>query len=376
MMKKILYYFLTLLIPFGASAQNKIISKLFSNDTTRHNSFLPVPVIGFSQESGFQFGAAGIYSFYTDFKHRETKASQIFGVTAFSTKKQLQLSFKADVWTPENKYHYLIETKYYDQPFNFYGTGNSTRLADEDRLNLKRLRLNVEAEKKIVEQLYLGGGVEYENLVFADKEVGGIFTTNPSYVDKNGGQFMFFKATLLFDSRDNVSYASKGLYIKTQFGYAPNFFGAPNFDGTLVNADVRNFHKITDKINLGLNATFESVNSGKPIPFYSLIQLGNDQFMRGYYTGRFRDQNLITSQAEIRYRPIPRFGLVAFGGAGKVYANGTFSDSSFKPTYGVGGRVFFDLEKGLALRLDYAMGEKPTGEKRISGFYISLGESF
>ena len=98
--------------------------------------------------------------------------------------------------------------------------------------------------------------------------------------------------------------------------------------------------------------------------------------MRGYYSGRFRDENLLTSQAELRYRPIPRFGLVAFGGTGKVFAKGDFSNNSFKPSYGLGARFFFDLEKGLALRLDYALGEKPMGEKRISGFYISLGEAF
>lgn len=107
-----------------------------------------------------------------------------------------------------------------------------------------------------------------------------------------------------------------------------------------------------------------------------LRQMGNDQFMRAYYSGRFRDENLITSQAELRFRPIPRFGLVAFGGAGKVFGKNSFSQTDFKPTYGVGARFFFDLEKGLALRLDYAMGEKPIGEKRISGFYISLGEAF
>ncbi|MBK0383332.1 BamA/TamA family outer membrane protein [Pedobacter sp. SD-b] len=375
-MKKFFYSIIISISPFCASAQNKIIEKLFSNDTTRHNSFLPVPLIGFSQEAGFQFGAAGIYSFYTDYKDKETKASQIYGVAAFSTKKQLQLSFKTDAWAPKNNYHYLIETKYYDQTFNFYGTGNNTRLADEDLLNLKRLRLNAEIEKKVIPKLYLGGGVEYENLVYADKEIGGIYTTNPNYVDKNGGQFLFFKGTFFYDTRDNVSYSSSGIYFKTQFGFSPDFFGAPNFEGSIITADVRNFHKISDKINLGLNATFESLSSSHPIPFYVLRQLGNDQFMRGYYTGRYRDENLITSQAEIRYRPVPRFGLVAFGGAGKVYSKGNFSDNSFKPTYGIGGRIFFDLEKGLALRFDYALGEKPIGEKRISGFYISLGEAF
>ncbi|MEO5910780.1 MAG: hypothetical protein ABIP95_07820 [Pelobium sp.] len=375
-MKKIIYCLLILAVPFQVVAQKKIIEKLFSDDTTRHNSFLPVPIIGFSQEAGLQFGAAGIYSFYTDFENKKTKASQIYGVLAFSTKKQLQLSFKADVWAKQNDYHYLIETKYYDQPFNFYGTGNIAPLINQDRLNLKRLRLNAELERKIANRLYLGGGVEYENLVYEDKKIGGIYTTDPTLVDKNGGEFLFFKATSVYDSRDNISYTSKGLYFKGQFGVAPNFFGSPNYKGTRFTADVRNFYKLNGKLNLGLNATFESLNSSDPIPFYTLRQLGNDQFMRAYYTGRYRDENLITSQAELRFRPIPRFGLVAFGGAGKVYKNGDFDGNSFKPTYGLGARIFFDLEKGLALRIDYALGDKPTGEKRISGFYLSLGEAF
>jgi hypothetical protein len=40
--------------------------------------------------------------------------------------------------------------------------------------------------------------------------------------------------------------------------------------------------------------------------------LGNDQMMRGYYSGRYRDENLMAAQAEIRYRFMNRFGIVAF----------------------------------------------------------------
>jgi hypothetical protein len=375
-MKKILYCIFILTVPIQVFAQKKIIEKLFSNDTTRHNSFLPVPLINYSQEAGLTLGAVGIYSFYTDKENPNIKASQAYGVLGFSTKKQMQIGFKADVWTKGNKYHYLTEAKFINQPFNFYGIGNIAPLANEDRLNLKRFRLNGELERKIAKRLYLGGGLEYEHLTFSSKKVGGIYTTDPTIIGRNGGQFLFLKATSFFDSRNNIPYPSKGFYIKGQFSYAPNFFGAPNFNGSLFTVDARNFYKLNNKLNLALNATYEGVSSKKPIPFYNLPQLGNDQFMRGYYAGRFRDENLLTSQAELRYRIIPRFGLVAFGGAGKVYENGGFSKSDFKPTYGVGARVFFDLEKGLAVRLDYAMGEKPAGEKRISGFYVSLGEAF
>ncbi len=378
-MKKYLFLIIILTIAFGVKAQKKLIKSLFSDDTTRHNSFLPLPLISYSQETGITLGAVGIYSFYTDKNDIKTKASQAYGVLAFSTEKSMQISFKADVWTKGNKYHYITEVKYLNQPFNFYGIGNTAPLILEDKLTLKRFRLNGEIEKAIAPKLYLGGGIEYENLVFSDNKMGGIFTTDQTIYDKNGGQYIFLKLTSFFDSRDNITYTSKGFYIIGQYNYAPNLFGAPNYKGSLLTADVRNFHKLSKKLNLALNATYEGIfcsDHNNLTPFYMTRQLGNDQFMRGYYSGRFRDQNLITTQAELRFRPIPRFGLVAFGGAGKVFNKNDFNSSSLKPTYGLGTRIFFDLEKGMALRLDYALGEKPTGEKRISGFYISLGEAF
>ncbi|HET8828688.1 MAG TPA: BamA/TamA family outer membrane protein [Pelobium sp.] len=375
-MKKIFYVLLLVLFSSQLSAQRKILNKVFSDDTTRHNSFLPVPLLGYSQEAGLTLGAAGIYSFYTDKNDPTIKASQAYGVVGFSTKKRVQISFKTDVWTSGNKYHYIAEAKFLNQPFNFYGIGNETLLADEDDINLRRFKLNGELEREVAKHFYLGGGIEYENQKFTDKEAGGIYTTNPNFIDRDGGQFIFFKATTFYDSRDNVPYPSKGLYARLQYSYAPNFFDSPNYTGSLITADLRNFYTLTKSLNFAVNATYESLISNKAIPYYNLRQLGNDQFMRAYYSGRFRDENLITSQAELRFRPIPRLGLVAFGGAGKVFGKNSFSNTSFKPTYGLGARFFFDLEKGLALRLDYAMGEKPIGEKRISGFYISLGEAF
>ena len=375
-MKKISYVLLLVLCSLKLSAQLKILNKVFSDDTTRHNSFLPVPLFGYSQEAGLTLGAAGVYSFYTDKNDPKIKASQAYGVIGFSTKKRVQIGFKTDVWTAHNKYHYLAEAKFLNQPFNFYGIGNETSLAYEDKVNIRRFKLNGELEREVFTHFYLGGGLEYENQKFTAKEAGGIYSTSPVLNDRDGGEFMFFKVTSFFDSRDNVPYPAKGFYAKLQYGYAPDFFGPPNYNGSLITADLRNFYTLTKSLNIALNATYEGLISNKTIPFYNLRQLGNDQFMRGYYSGRFRDENLITSQAEVRYRPIPRFGLVAFGGAGKVYGKNSFSQSNFKPTYGLGARFFFDLEKGLALRIDYAMGEKPIGEKRISGFYISLGEAF
>lgn len=115
---------------------------------------------------------------------------------------------------------------------------------------------------------------------------------------------------------------------------------------------------------------------GNRAPFYLLPQLGNDQMMRGYYTGRYRDRNLLAAQAELRYRFIPKLGAVAFLGAGSVYNNRGFNLLNFKPSRGAGLRYFFDVNRGLSIRLDYGIGEKRTNEKRQKGFYVNLAEAF
>ena len=377
-MKKTVFFTLLITLSLNAFSQKKIIQKLFSNDTTRHNSFLPIPIFGFSQEAGFSFGGAGIYSFYLDKKDSIIRASQIYGVAYTSTKGVTQLSMKADVWTRQNKWHHLGEAKFSNVPFNFYGLGDKTLRTNEDLIIQKRYRINAEVERELAKAYYPGIGFEFESLNFRDDQLGGIFDTESQapLVDKDGGRFLFLKITQLLDTRNSNTYATKGFYGRLRYGYSPNLFGGKNFTGNLITADARYFYTPTKKITIASQLFYEGISSSKEVPFYMLRQLGSDQIMRGYYLGRYRDRNYLALQAEMRFRIIDRFGVVGFGGTGSTYGKDISAFQNLKPNYGVGARVFFDLDKSLALRIDYGWGEKPTGEKRISGLYISLGEAF
>ena len=371
-----LFPFLLFLIPALSSAQSKLLKKVFSDDTTRHNSFLPVPVFGYSQEAGLQFGVAGIYSFYSDLKNLKNKASSIYGTAVYSTKKQSKLTLKSDMWSPSNNYHTIAEIRLANTPFNFYGLGNKTLLADEDKIVQKQFKLVTEVERIILPNFYMGLGAEFEKLSFEDAEIGGIFSTNAP-PDRAKGQVLFLKISQLLDTRNNSTYPDKGFYLRSRFGLAPDFFGGDNFAGNELDIDFRAFKKLGSKLILGFNVLYEGLNYTKYVEaFYFLPQLGGDLMMRGYYLGRYRGPNLIAGQAELRYRIIPRVGIVGFGGTGMVYENSRFAIKDLKPNYGLGARLFFDLEKALSLRIDYGFGEKPAGEKRISGFYLSLGEAF
>lgn len=370
-------FLLVLVLVNPAFAQKKLIKKLFSNevDTTRSSSFLALPVVGYAQETGIEFGAVSLYSFYTDRRDTLTRASRITGVATFTTKSQSNFQLKSDIWTPGNKYHYTSEFRYKNFPFNFYGTGDKTLHANEDRITQKLFRINGGIEKAIGRIFYTGINIGYDNYRFSDKQADGIFAIDPAIIDRDGGQVLFLGVSQIIDSRNSNTYTTSGSYAKLNYSYAPDIFGGNNFNGGMFEADLRSFKSIGKRFVLGVNGIFQTIGDGGT-PFYLLPQLGNDEMMRGYYTGRYRDENLLTLQAEIRYRLNPRFGIVGFAGGGTVYGHGDLQLDGLKPNIGGGFRYFFDIEKGLSVRLDYGFGEKRPGEERQKGFYLSLGESF
>ena len=379
MRKHLLLPFLFILSCVSPSsfAQKKLIKKLFSNetDTTRSSSFIALPVLGYAQETGVEFGAVSLYSFYTDRQDTLTRASRLTGVATFTTKSQSNFQLKSDVWTPGNNYHYTTELRYKNFPFNFYGVGNNTVQANEDRITQKLFRMNAGVEKQFGKISYTGLNINFDSYRFTDKAAVGIYGTDPSIIDKDGGKVLFLGISQIIDNRNSNTYTSKGTYLKLNYSYAPAFFGDNNFDGGMFEADLRSFRSLSKKLVAGVNGLYQTIGNGGT-PFYLLPQIGNDEMMRGYYTGRYRDENLIALQAELRLRLNPRLGLVGFAGTGTVYEHGNFTISDLKPSIGGGFRYFFDIEKGLSVRMDYAFGEKRPGETRQKGFYLSLGESF
>jgi hypothetical protein len=377
LLRKLQVITLLILLSSNGFSQMKLIKKLFSSDadTGRSSSFLPLPVLGYSQETGVEIGGLSLYSFYTDRKDTLTRTSRITGLATFTAKKQTNFQLKSDIWSPQNKYHYTGEIRLKNFPFNFYGIGNSTLELNEDPITQKLFKLNGGIEKRFGKTRYTGLNIAFESYQFSDKATGGIFSTDPSIFDKDGGKVLYIGFTQIIDSRNSNTYTTKGTFARMNYSYAPDIFGGDNFSGSLFKIDLRNFQAVSKKAIFALNAHYQSLN-GENTPFYLLPQLGSDEMMRGYYTGRYRDENLLALQSEIRLRFHPRFGIVGFAGTGTVFTRREFSLKDFKPNLGGGFRYFFDIERGLSVRMDYGIGEKNPGEKRQSGFYLSLGESF
>ena len=361
------------LISANSFAQMKLIKKLLSNekDTLRKASFLPIPSFGYAQETGFQFGVGAIVGFYADRLDTTNRPSSLTLNLNYSTKKAYNMSSLIDIWGKGNKLHYIGELRFKRMPFNFYGVGNSTQETNSDKLIQQQIKVLLQAEKQLLPKAYTGVSLGFENYEYKDLVADGIFN---QYNNKSGS-VAYIGVSQAYDTRNNNNYTTQGFFIRGTYQYAPNIFSQGNFTGSQIKLDVRNFWRLNNSFAIGVQGLYNTIQ-GKNTPVYLLQQMGNDEMMRGYYNGRFRDESLLVFQGELRYRYNSRFGATLFGGTGTVWGIDDFAIKTFKPNYGAGLRYFFDPEKGISVRLDYGIGEKRANEKRQSGFYISIAEAF
>jgi len=380
-MKKLLVLLIISLITesfipaFGQKIIPKFIRKMyFEKDTSKRSSFVVLPVLSSAPETGIEAGGAGLYSFYSDTIHHETRVSNLYAYATLTTKGQNRLNLSTTYWSPQNKYHYTAAVGRIDFPIDFYGIGNTTHKADADNLGQKRYRLTLEAQKLIAKNVYfgfVGGGYKYD---FKSADATGIFDNSPLVQDRTGGSFLYVGPSFIYDTRNNNTYTTKGMIINAYYNIMQGVFGNNSYRGGFFNIEYSQFILLDKNLVLGLDVQEQSLTGGRS-PFYLLPQMGSDEMMRGYYEGRYRDRNYLAGQAELRYRLSERLGVVGFVGTGEVF-HSSFTFPALKPDLGGGLRYFFDVEKGLSLRADYGIGQKPTGEKRESGFYVGLGQAF
>jgi Omp85 superfamily domain len=171
-----------------------------------------------------------------------------------------------------------------------------------------------------------------------------------------------------YDTRDNDLYARSGQYAQAEALGAREEFGADsNYDS--IELEWNAYRSFGEDHVLALRLAGKVVD-GDP-PFFALAWFGTGVDLRGYTPGRYIGESMFAAQAEWRWQATPRWGLVAFGGTGKVSgALGDIDTDAWLPAGGVGVR--FRLVKALPLnmRADFAWGRDD------STFSLAVGEAF
>jgi hypothetical protein len=166
------------------------------------------------------------------------------------------------------------------------------------------------------------------------------------------------------DSRDSPFNSAAGHIFELNALFNSTSFGSDDTYQSY-SASYRSYHSLRPSWVLAWEAQ-ACTRSGRP-PLWDACRVD----LRGFSAVEYLGKSSASGQAEVRWQFLPRWGAVAFGGAG--YARSSFSDAGNNesiPSYGIGGRFMVLKSQRINVRVDYARS------KDDDAVYLSVAEAF
>lgn len=349
-----------------SSVFKKFIDYFGDANKNKKNKAFDFSIIGgphYSSDTKLGLGlvAAGLYR--TDRNDTLMPPSNVSFYGDVATSGFYLLGIRGTNLFPQDKFRLIYNLYFFSFPGAFWGVGYENGANSNNESAFKRLQNQIKIDFliRLKKNLYIGPNVSFDYVAGKNFEKPELLKGENSSTTNVG-----IGGTLMYDSRDVLTNAHKGIYFKLEQRFYPSFMGNKYaFSRTDIIADY--YHKVW---NGGVIATdFHTQMNYGNVPWTMMAPLGGSYRMRGYYEGQYRDKNIMEIQVELRQKVWRRNGVVAWVGAGNVFRNfGNFNWSQTLPNYGLGYR--WEFKKRVNVRLDYGFG------KHCKGFMFNINEAF
>lgn len=333
-----------------------------SNAASAEASWLLLPYVSYAPSTKIAAGGAAGYYLPDTPSQWPSSVELSFTVTQ---QRQVTAGLSSELYW--NKGQWRIEGilqggKY---PNSFHGIGGDTPAAAEESYTSRYGRFDLIVQRRLFPNLRIGPRVFVRIGDITDPETNGLIE-NDQVTGASGGTTAGVGGTARWNARDNRYYPTTGTYAEAKATWYSTAWESDHTYGHLT-TDLRAYRPVGIGV-LAAQAYAEAI-AGQA-PFLLLPMLGGSSRMRGYRTGRFRDDILWSVQTEYRCPLFWRFKGTIFASAGEVAPRiGPSLFNEVEVAIGIGGR-FRLTDGGLHGRLDVAYGR--TGVE----VYMSLGEAF
>jgi len=335
-------------------------------DEEKGSGIVAFPIAFYTSDTSFGFGGTAIL-FRKNYKTEEEERSD--SVLFYTLNNQILNANAGTLYLDDGRYKadlVLVVSRY---PEEFYGIGPHSPWRPEKYTPLT-VRGEVTFSMRLWEKIYGGISVlQGYHKLFSYQEDGPLAAyvahTRPS------GFFSGLGVKFTRDTRDASLYPRDGsltVFSVTCFNEAL----LSDFSFTTLLFDHRHYHSLPLKSVLAWQFSLNTVITGDP-PRPYLPSLGNQNLMRGYPQGRYRDKTSAAAQVEWRVPIWWRFGAVIFAGVGTVdrsLARYLFDDLKFAG--GAGLRVTLSTKNNINFRFDFGM----SAERPYLKLYFNLLEAF
>lgn len=257
---------------------------------------------------------------------------------------------------------YLLQ--FQNKNLDFWGVSHDA-CAVNSVSSYRRQMINWESDYvyKLTKDIYVGAAL---NMNYTRA----LRMTRPEYLDGQRSSYFFTGVgiSVQYDTRDFILNPKCGIYFLMREVFYPKWLSNHNktiYSTTFIFDAYQQAWK-GSVLAFDLYGQFNGNNA----PWTLREELGSGTSrMRGYYAGRYIDNNQLSAQLELRQHIYGRIGCVAWAGGGTVFPS--FEKLRMKnilPNYGLGLRAEF--KHNVNIRIDYGFG-KDTG-----GFVFQFAEAF
>lgn len=334
---------------------------------------LVYPTLAFAPETSWELGASTLYVYFAK-RDTTNRLSEVNAFTFFTLENQYGFWFDHAIYSDQNRWFFLGRTRIQSFPLFYHGIGIATPEQYIARVEANQVLIKERVLRKLRNDIYIGVQVDFQRLGGTDFVLLDSGNTNLVLpVGHDGSTNIGLGLGLVQDNRHNVLNVRKGLFSELAFLHYDPAWGS-TYKFTSILSDTRVYRPMGEN-NVLAAQVLGQFNFGD-VPFNQLALMGGESLMRGYYLGRYRDQNQLAAQLEYRFLPIPfeftdRLGFAVFAGTGTVFNQvANLNISNFVVSGGVGLRFLLFPRKDIWTRLDFAVTEESTG------FYLFIGESF
>ena len=334
--------------------------------------FIAYPIIAYTPETNWEFGASGLLLFYSK---RDTlnRLSEIVAQGFYTIENQYGGFLEHALYSDKDKWFFLGNVKFQSFPVSFYGTGMDASLQDEQKVEAVQFLLKERVLRKVTRNFY--AGLEFElnrtdEVIFSDPD---LLQQELNLYGTEGSTNLGLGFGLLVDTRHNVLNVRDGYFSEFAVLNYSRSLGS-DFNFTYLVSDSRYFKTVRKNQVFAMQALGQF--SFGNVPFNQLPQMGGPNLMRGYYQGRFRDNNHLAAQIEYRFLPLPlgfskRIGAAVFASTGTVFSSSERIElRDFRGAIGGGLRFLLFPKKDIFVRADFAL------TREGNGFYLYIGEAF
>lgn len=279
----------------------------------------------------------------------------------FSTKGFVDIALRTNLHFKADAMRLNSEAVFEYSPTYFWGMGFKNNKQDELETPMTTYQTRVDAHFLflLTRGLYFGPSAKWLNSKMRDMKRPELLEGQSDNINS-----LSFGVSLDYDTRDNVTAPSRGLYVHASALWAPK---AKMNDCHYWNTQLR-FNTYFRVWRGGVLAgDLRAIFNFGDTSWATMALLGDSHVMRGYYPGRYRDRHLVAAQIELRQKVWKWLGFTVWGGAGSVFHDK--ESVHVLPNAGIGLR--WEFRKNVNIRVDFGVGR--AGE---TGFIFNINEAF